>query len=103
MQGGITNRDVKLQIAKYFPWCPFCCSEKLEIDVEPDRAHDYIICDNCEAKWEVKIKEKIRSIKLVSASVGWKGKELLEKEIEPKFWQNKAWLCILTRRNPHKS
>ncbi len=48
------------------------------------------------------VQEKVRSVKLVKTSVDWKGKELLEKETEPAFWQNKAWICILTRKTPEK-
>jgi len=102
MLGKISEREAKLRISKHFPWCPFCCFEHLEIDVEPERKHDYILCDNCGAKWEMNIQEKIRSVKLIATSVDWKGKGLLEKEMEPKFWQNKAWLCVLTRRTPEK-
>lgn len=100
MLRGTSERDAKAQIAKHFPWCPFCCFEQLKIDLEPGRRLDYILCDNCGAKWEMNIQEKLKSVKLVEASIDWKGKDLLQKEMEPKFWQNKAWLCILTRRTP---
>lgn len=102
MQENVTNRDAKLQIAKFFPWCPFCCFEQLKIDVEHKRVYDNIVCSNCGAKWDIEIREKIKSVKLVSTSIDWKGKELLQKTTKPQFWQNKAWLCILTRRNPPK-
>ena len=102
MLGKISEREAKLQISKHFPWCPFCCFEPLEIDVKSERNYDYIICANCGAKWEMNIQEKLRSLKLVATSVDWKGKDLLGKEMEPKFWQNKAWLCVLTRRTPEK-
>ncbi len=102
MLGKNSAEEAKLQVSKYFPWCPFCCSEHLGIDVKPKRSYDQILCDNCGAKWTIKIQEKIRSVKLTSTSIDWKGKELLEKEMAPKFWQSKAWLCILTRRTPEK-
>ncbi|UCB60694.1 MAG: hypothetical protein JSW72_01130 [Candidatus Bathyarchaeota archaeon] len=70
--------------------------------MKSERSCDYIICGNCGAKWELKIQERIKYVKLISTSIDWKGKDLLEKETEPKFWQNKAWLCILTRRTPKK-
>jgi len=103
MRGKISERHAKRQISEYFPWCPFCCFERLQIDVKPEHSHDYVHCDNCGAKWEIDIQEKIKSVKLVTTSVDWKGKELLEKETEPKFWQNKAWLCVITRKIPEKS
>jgi hypothetical protein len=28
----------------------------------------------------------------------WKEKELLDREMEPRFWQNKTWICVLTRK-----
>ena len=102
MLGKISEREAKLQISKHFPWCPFCCFEALEIDVTPERNYDYILCENCGARWEMNIQEKLRSVKLVSTSIDWKGKDLLGREMEPKFWQNKAWLCVLTRRTPEK-
>ncbi len=102
MLGRISEREAKLQVSKHFPWCPFCCYEFLETDVKLERRYDYIICDNCGAKWELKIQDKIKSVKLISTSIDWKGKDLLEKDTEPKFWQNKAWLCILTRSTPKK-
>ncbi|UCE95287.1 MAG: hypothetical protein JSV51_06020 [Candidatus Bathyarchaeota archaeon] len=102
MRGKISEEEAKNQVAKHFPWCPFCCFEHLEIDVKPEREYDYIICENCGAKWEMGIQEKIKSMKLVVTSVDWKGKDLLDKKMEPKFWQNKAWLCVLTRRTPKK-
>lgn len=86
MLGKTSEREVKIQISKYFPWCPFCCSVSLEIDAKPERKFDYILCSNCGAKWEINIQEKIKSVKLVATSIDWKGKELLEKETEPKFW-----------------
>ncbi|MGD8566150.1 MAG: hypothetical protein PVF96_07360 [Candidatus Bathyarchaeota archaeon] len=95
-----SEQKVRLQISKNFPWCPFCCSEHLRIDVKPQREIDYISCSNCRARWELKIQDKIRSVKLITTSLDWKGKELLEKETEPKFWQNKAWICVLTRKTP---
>ncbi|MCK4497728.1 hypothetical protein KAU25_00825 [Candidatus Bathyarchaeota archaeon] len=100
---GKTPQEVKSHVSKYFPWCPFCCFEDLEVDVEPERRLNYILCSNCGAKWEMNIQEKIKSVKLVSTGILWKGRELLEKEMEPKFWQNKAWLCILTRKTPEKA
>jgi len=100
MFGKISEREVNLQVSKHFPWCPFCCFEHLETDVKPERDCDYILCDNCGAKWEMKIQDKLKSVKLIATSIDWKGKELLEKEMEPKFWQKKAWLCILTRISP---
>ena len=102
MLGKTSEQEAKVQVSKYFPWCPFCCSEHLKIVVQSERNHDHILCDNCGAKWAMKIQEKIRSVKLVSTSIDWKGKDLLEKEMTPKFWQSKAWLCILTRRTPEK-
>ena len=102
MRGKISEQEAKLRISKHFPWCPFCCFEGLEINVKPDRDFDYILCGYCGAKWEMNIQEKIKSVKLIVASVDWKGKDLLEKNMEPKFWQNKAWLCVLTRRSPKK-
>jgi len=102
MLGRMSEREAKAQLSKYFPWCPFCCFENLEVDVKAEREYDYILCDNCGAKWEINIPGKVRSIKLVATSVDWKGRELLEKSMEPKFWQNKAWLCVLTRRTPEK-
>ena len=103
MLGKISERDVQLQVSKYFPWCPFCCFEHLKIDVEPERNYDHILCGNCGAKWEMDIPGKIKTVKLVATSVDWKGKDLLGKRMEPKFWQNKAWLCVLTRRTPEKN
>lgn len=102
MLWGISERETKLRISKHFPWCPFCCYEHLEIDVKPERERDYILCSNCGARWEMTIQRKINSVKLVSTSIDWKGKDLLEKDMEPKFWQNKAWLCVLTRKIPEK-
>jgi transcription elongation factor Elf1 len=102
MIGEISAQEAKHEVSKYFPWCPFCCSEKLKIDIQSEHTRDQILCGNCGAKWEMKIQEKIKSIKLVATSIDWKGKDLLEKEMEPKFWQSKAWLCILTRRTPEK-
>jgi len=96
------EKKVKLQISKYFPWCPFCCFEHLEINVKPQRNYNYISCNNCGAKWELNIQEKVKSVKLVATSIDWKGKELLDKEMEPKFWQNKAWICVLTRKTPER-
>lgn len=103
MIGKINEREARLQISKNFPWCPFCCFEGLEIDVKSGRAKDYIFCGNCGAKWNATIQEKIRSVRLISTSIDWKGRELLEKEMEPEFWQKRAWLCVLTRRTPKKS
>ncbi len=103
MLGKLLEREAKIQASKYFPWCPFCCSEHLKIDVQPERKYDYILCNNCGAKWEMSIQEKIRFVKLVATSIDWKGKELLDKEKEPKFWQGRAWLCVLTRQVPKKS
>jgi transcription elongation factor Elf1 len=100
MLGAVTLQEAESQAAKFFPWCPFCCSEKLEINVEPNRICDSLKCENCGAKWDIEIREKIRSVKLISTSVDWKGRELLGKSTKPQFWQKKAWLCILTRRNP---
>jgi transcription elongation factor Elf1 len=102
MLGKISEREAGIQISKYFPWCPFCCFEGLEMDLKPERTHDNVSCSNCGAIWEMQIQEKVRYVKLIAPSVDRKGKELLGKETEPKFWQNKAWLCILTRRTPEK-
>ncbi len=102
MCGTVSEEKARLQISKYFPWCPFCCFEQLEFDVEPERESNHILCENCGAKWTLNIQEKIKSVKLVSTSIDWKGKELLNKEMEPKFWQNKAWICVLTRKTPKK-
>jgi len=102
MFGKTLEQKARLQISKYFPWCPFCCFERLEIDVKPNRDHDYVFCSNCGARWELTVQEKIKSVKLVATSIDWKGKELLGKEMEPKFWQNKAWICVLTRKTPEK-
>lgn len=100
MLGKVSEREARVQISKHFPWCPFCCFKNLETEVESDRMYDHITCVNCGAKWEVKIQDKLRSAKLVSTSIDWKGKDLLEKEMDPRFWQDKAWLCILTRKTP---
>jgi transcription elongation factor Elf1 len=99
---GKTLHEMKSHVSKFFPWCPFCCFEDLEIVIEPEEGPSYILCDNCRAKWEMNIQEKIKSVRLVSTGILWKGRDLLEKEMEPQFWQNKAWLCILTRKTPKK-
>jgi len=102
MIGNTPEQKAKLQISKSFPWCPFCCFEHLKIDVKPQRDCDYLSCSNCGARWELNIQEKVKSVKLVATSIDWKGKELLDKEMEPKFWQNKAWICVLTRKTPER-
>ncbi|UCH31675.1 MAG: hypothetical protein JSV05_09340 [Candidatus Bathyarchaeota archaeon] len=100
MLGKISEKEARLQVSKSFPWCPFCCFENIKIDVQPERDHDFILCENCGAKWEMAIQEKVKSIKLTATSIDWKGKELLEKNLTSKFWRDKAWLCILTRKVP---
>jgi transcription elongation factor Elf1 len=96
----VIEEKVKRQISNYFPWCPFCCFEHLDLNINLQYDSNHISCTNCGAKWKLDIQEKIRSIKLVSASINWKGRDLLDKEMEPKFWQNKAWICVITRKTP---
>lgn len=102
MLGKGSDREAKIQVAKFFPWCPFCCYEPIDIDVQLKRDYDFIRCRNCGAKWEMRIRDKVQSTKLVRTSVDRKGKDLLQKEVEPEFWKNKAWLCILTRKIPER-
>ncbi len=100
---GKTQHEMKVHISKFFPWCPFCCFEDLEIVLERDKGPNFILCDNCKAKWEMQLQEKLKSAKLISTGILWKGRELLGKEMDPQFWQSKAWLCILTRKTPEKT
>ena len=102
MNTSLSKQEINLQISKHFPWCPFCCFEDLQTDLKDDQNHGFILCDNCGAKWKIDIHEKIKTIKLIATSIDWKGKDLLGKETDPKFWQTKAWICVVTRKIPHK-
>jgi len=92
----ISEQQTKHQISEYFPWCPFCCYEPLKITITPQQ--NQIHCTNCGATWQINTQGK--NVKLTTTSIDQKGKDLLQKETEPKYWQNKAWLCIITRKTP---
>jgi Zn finger protein HypA/HybF involved in hydrogenase expression len=92
MSDDIREEDFEEAVAKYFPKCPLCGSQSLEIDIEFGRRYDHVICRDCDATWEIDWKGEgieIESIELVGVRDAERA-GLKDGKHKPEFWQSMA-------------
>ena len=87
-------------LRRFFPCCPLCGSDGIEIDIAFGRRYDYVVCPDCRAKWEVDWKGEgflIESVKLVE------GKAPVQDEFNPDTWRKMALRKQKTRPSKEKA
>jgi len=88
-----SEEEWESHLAKFFPCCPLCGSDGIEIDIAFGRRYDYVTCFDCKAKWEVDWKGedfRVEYVKLVEVDVNREGKGHLQDELSPDFWRKMA-------------
>lgn len=88
-----SEEEWESHLAKFFPCCPLCGSDRIEIDIAFGRRYDYITCFDCKAKWEVDWKGEdflVQYVKLVDLDTNKEGEEHLLNELSLNFWRKMA-------------
>jgi len=88
-----TEEEWKIHLAKFFPCCPLCGGDEIEIDIAFGRRFDYVFCLDCKAKWEADWKGEdflIEYVKLLEIDANMEGRSYLKKEFPPDFWRKMA-------------
>jgi len=80
---------MKVEISKFFPSCPLCQKQSIEIRWNADwYGRDYLVCSNCDAKWHIYYLGSLKWAKLIEEGTSGLGAAYLEEEKNPTFWFN---------------